>query len=53
MQEEKFVGTWKLLSLEIPLADGSVMEPYGDNPIGMGMFDGNNFIGQLIKPNRK
>jgi hypothetical protein len=54
MQEEKFVGTWKLLSLEIPLADGSVMEPYGDTPMGMAMFDhNNNFVAQIMKPKRK
>ena len=53
MSKSKFVGTWKLVSLEVHLSDGTVMKPYGDNPIGMGMFDGNNFIGQLMKPNRK
>jgi hypothetical protein len=54
MQEEKFVGTWKLLTLELHLSDGTVMEPYGDSPMGMFMADNNhNYVGQLMKPNRK
>jgi len=54
MQENKFVGTWKLLSFVIHFPDGTIMEPYGDNPMGMAMFDeNNNFVAQLMKSDRK
>ena len=54
MQNDRLVGTWKLISFEVHLSDGSVMEPYGDDPIGMAIFDRNyNFIAQLMRSNRK
>ena len=34
MNKNKFVGTWELVSFEIPLPDGNVINPYGDNPTG-------------------
>jgi len=53
MSKSKFVGTWKLVSLEVHLSDGTVMEPYGDNPMGMAMYDNDKFVAQIMKPNRK
>ena len=54
MMDNRFVGTWKLISFEIDLTDGTVMEPYGDNPLGKVIFDNNgNFVAQLMKSDRK
>ena len=39
--DSRFVGTFKLISFELHLSDGTVMEPYGDNPMGMAMYDKN------------
>jgi hypothetical protein len=35
----EFVGTWKLLSAEARLADGTVIYPYGRSPVGRLSYD--------------
>ena len=39
MGNEKFVGTWKLVSFEFRRSDGAVSYPLGQNPAGMIMYD--------------
>ena len=38
MQNDQLIGTWKLISFKEKLSDGSAMEPYGDDPIGMAIY---------------
>jgi hypothetical protein len=41
-------GTWRLVSVENKLADGSVSRPYGDHPDGALMFDADGHYSVLI-----
>lgn len=47
------VGRWNLVSHEFKTSDGKVFYPWGDNPVGIVMFDGNgNFSAQIMRRNR-
>lgn len=35
MDREKFLGAWKLISIDIRYAEGNVVSVYGENPAGM------------------
>jgi len=48
---ELLVGTFHLVSIEARSSDGTVEHPFGTNPRGMFVFDGNrNFSVQLMNP---
>jgi hypothetical protein len=34
MEQERFVGMWRLLSLELRTSDGRVSYPFGQDPVG-------------------
>ena len=54
MKNNQFVGTWKPISFELHLFDGTVMKPFGDKPVGLAIFDNNNnFMAQVMKPGRR
>jgi hypothetical protein len=38
--KSQFIGTWKLVSAEARLADGTVIYPYGRSPLGRLSYDG-------------
>ena len=51
MGKEQFIGTWRLVSLEIRGPDGEVMYPMGQNPRGVLMYDANGEMAvQLMNP---
>ena len=39
MANEKFVGSWKLVSLDARGSDGEIIYPFGQNPVGMIAYD--------------
>jgi hypothetical protein len=50
---KRLIGVWKLLSLEVA-ADGNVLHPYGEDPIGRLTYDeAGRMSAQLMKPGRK
>ena len=50
---DKFTGTWRLLACEGQWSDGRITRPYGDNPSGQLMYDGNgHFAGQIMARER-
>lgn len=38
MDREKFIGAWKLISVEVRYAEGNVISLYGENPAGMLLY---------------
>jgi hypothetical protein len=40
----QFIGTWKLLSAEARLADGTVIYPFGRSPLGRLSYDAAGFM---------
>ena len=50
---DKFTGTWRLLACEGRWSDGRVSKPYGDEPGGLLMYDGQGgFSGQIMARQR-
>lgn len=48
------IGTWRLVSVWYRGADGSMMFPYGDRPIGLLVYDASgNYVGQIAAGARK
>ena len=39
MNNEKFIGSWSLVSCEAKSSEGDVRTPYGDDPYGKLMYD--------------
>ncbi len=53
MKGTELIGTWRLVSCEGHLADGSTIYPFGKNPVGRLSYDGaGNFEGQMMNPDR-
>jgi len=51
--QEQFVGTWKLVSAQFRDQDGKIIYPYGENAIGMIIYDaGGRMCVQLARPDR-
>ncbi len=48
MNTEQFVGTWQLVSAQYRRANGEVIEIYGENPVGMLMYDANRYMAVQI-----
>ena len=48
MQNERFVGSWKLLSCEARSSNGEVNYPLGRNPFGLIMYDSGGTMSVLI-----
>ena len=50
---ERFTGTWRLLACEGQWSDGRISRPYGDEPGGLLMYDGEgSFSGQIMARER-
>jgi hypothetical protein len=50
---EKLIGTWSLVLVDNILPDGRRTKPYGENPVGLLMFDGKgNYTLQILAANR-
>ena len=50
---DKFTGTWRLLACEGRWSDGRISKPYGDEPAGLLMYDGQGrFSGQIMARQR-
>lgn len=50
---DRFTGTWRLLACEGRWSDGRVSRPYGENPGGLLMYDGQGcFAGQIVTQGR-
>ncbi len=50
---KRFAGAWKLLSFEETQPDGSVTHPYGQDPIGLLMYDaGGRMAVQIMRRDR-
>lgn len=50
---ERFTGTWRLLACEGQWSDGRVTRPYGDEPGGLLVYDGQGrFSGQIMARGR-
>ena len=53
MDKEKFTGAWKLISTDYQTEDGEVIYPFGEEVIGLLMYDGKrSMAAQVIKANR-
>src|SRR6266536_2975181 len=51
--QEKFVGTWTLVSFEFRLSDGTVTYPMGRQATGMLMYDANGHVSaQMMRVDR-
>ena len=51
--ESRFVGIWKLVSLESRSTDGEVTKPFGDHPLGRITYDSNgNMSAFAFRPDR-
>jgi len=52
--EDKFIGTWKLVSWKVEQADGEVTDsPFGSNPLGWIMYQpGGRMCVALMRPGR-
>ena len=49
----KFVGTWKLVSVEDRLPTGVIEYPYGENPAGLLVYDSSGRMAvQIVRSNR-
>ena len=54
MKQKSFIGTWTLLKFTLKQADGKISYPYGENPIGQLLYDGNgNMMVEIMKPDIK
>ena len=54
MNKNKFIGTWKLISFEIRMPNGSKEYPYGKHPVGTIMYQSDGYMSALIMDsNRK
>jgi hypothetical protein len=46
----QLIGTWRLVSYEEKLADGDVVNPYGDTPQGVAIFEPGGYVSvQIMK----
>ena len=53
MEDNRFVGTWRLISAEFRRADGEVLHLYGHDPVGMLVYDAQgHMIGQIMRRDR-
>jgi hypothetical protein len=53
MEDNPFVGTWRLISAEFRRADGEVLHLYGRDPVGMLVYDAQgHMIGQIMRRDR-
>jgi len=53
MGKDEFVGTWKLVSLEVRQSDGQIVYPYGRDVIGVISYDARgNMSVQLMRSDR-
>ncbi|WP_212004724.1 lipocalin-like domain-containing protein [Chitinophaga sp. HK235] len=51
--QQRFWGTWSLISVENINADGSKISPYGEHPVGMLIFTkAGKYAIQILKANR-
>ena len=51
--ENEFIGSWSLVSITNIYENGSKVEPYGQNPDGLLIFDAEgNYAIQILKKNR-
>ena len=54
MLNDRLVGTWALISLEVRRSDGTLTHPLGPSPAGRFMFDADgNFSAQSMNPDRR
>jgi hypothetical protein len=44
MEQERFVGMWRLLSLELRTSDGRVSYPFGQDPVGYIMYSEEGYM---------
>lgn len=52
-QNSALLGPWKLVSIDNIYPDGSRVHPYGENPVGLLIFDEhNNYAIQILKESR-
>ena len=52
--QDELVGTFELVALESRRSDGEITHPYGEQPIGMFMFDSAGYYSvQLTDPDRR
>lgn len=51
--KDRLIGTWSLVLVDNILPDGTRTKPYGENPEGILMFDGDgNYSLQILRANR-
>jgi Lipocalin-like domain len=54
MTTKQFIGTWKLVSTKFRDADEGIHHPYGQNPVGMLVYDSDgNMAGQIMRVDRQ
>jgi hypothetical protein len=53
MSKDKIVGAWSLISSEFRRADGQISYPFGQDAMGLVMYDASgNVSAQLMRPDR-
>ena len=50
MANSRFVGAWKLVSLESRQPDGTISRPWGDDPLGMVCWDASGCFSAQLGP---
>lgn len=50
MGNSRFIGAWKLVSLETKQPDGAVMRPWADDPLGMVCWDASGCFSAQLGP---
>lgn len=51
---ERFIGAWRLISFEEGLTDGTIIHPYGENPIGLLVYDSSGQMSvQIMRRDRE
>ena len=53
MGKEQFIGTWKLVSLELRRSDGQLTYPMGRDTVGIIMYDASGHVSvHIMQPDR-
>jgi hypothetical protein len=44
MSTSPVVGAWRVISCELEQADGTILKPWGEHPLGMAVFTSNGYV---------
>jgi len=50
LRNRRFLGAWQLVTFESRLPDGSVVRPWGDDPLGIAIWDETGHVSAQLGP---